>query len=117
MDDLPVVRSRAAARPYQLFIPHKTKGTAGSRWRGFLFQPNNLAEHFIDDAAALDEDYAKERPGFAGDMLDNQAAVFHPNLIETFQFFVQRFGENFTSLKWRGGLLEAAGAWLAAGAG
>jgi hypothetical protein len=40
-----------------------------------LFQPNNLAEHFIDHAAAFDEDQAEERPGFTSNVLDDQAAV------------------------------------------
>ena len=64
----------------------------------FLFQPDDLAEHFVNDAAAFDEDHAEERPGFAGDVLDNQAAVFHAHFVEAFQFFIQRFGENFPAL-------------------
>jgi hypothetical protein len=64
-----------------------------------LFQRNNLAEQLIDDAAAFDENYAEERPGFTGDVLDNQAAVLHAHLVKTVQFFVQRFGENSPALQ------------------
>jgi hypothetical protein len=52
-----------------------------------------------------------------GNVLDDQAAVFHAHLVESFQFVVQRFGEIFPALNGVDEFLEAARAWRAAGGG
>jgi hypothetical protein len=79
-------------------VSRKQKARREADGAVFLFQPNNLAEKFVNDAAALDEDHAEERPGFTSDVLDDQAAVLHAQFVESFQFFVQRFGEDFPAL-------------------
>jgi len=72
-------------------VSRKQKGAV------FLFQPNNLAEHFIDHAAAFGKDNFEERGGDAGFVLENQTAVFHAQFVESFQFILQRIGEGIAA--------------------
>jgi hypothetical protein len=65
----------------------------------FLFQPNYLAEHFIDLAAAFGKDDFEKRGGVAGFVFENQAVVFHAHLVKSFQLVVQRIrGESPRSM-------------------
>ena len=74
---------------------------------GFLFQRDNLAEHFVDDAAAFGKDDFEERGFVAGFVLKNQAAVFHAQLVKYFQFVVQRVREGIAAFDGVNGRAEA----------